>query len=151
MVLKTAGNQENHFKTGQEGWSIWWKCDKTLCLYQWWSGKISNCKMGQDKLTAPLSAFHNVLSATFCPKVTLAWELLSTPIMTLASYQQAGGWGKRRVAESTLMLAESRAVDLPWPLQNYTWMVNVNDKWHKTKLKLKFKSFKRYLFKTSEY
>ncbi len=49
---------------------------------------------GPGKLTAPLSAFRNVLSATFCPNVTLAWELLFAPIMTLACYQQAVRVGK---------------------------------------------------------
>jgi len=54
---------------------------------------------GPGKLTAPLSAFHNVLSATFC--FYLAWEL---------RYHGTSRWG---VAESTLTLAESGAVNLP--------------------------------------
>jgi hypothetical protein len=47
---------------------------------------------GPGKLTYPLSAFCNVLSA-FRPNITLAWELLSAPVMMLACYQQAGRVG----------------------------------------------------------
>jgi hypothetical protein len=64
---------------------------------------------GVGKLTYPLSANVNVLSATPRPNYDVSM------LPAGGEGGKSGGWEKRKVVESTLVLAESVYVNLPWP------------------------------------